>query len=230
LNELWQGLIKALELIITLDPEVMQVAGRSLVFAATSCSIATLIFLPLGSIIHFNRFHGKRLLINITQTLYSVPTVAVGLFVFVFISRAGPLGSLGLLFTPAAIVIGQVILVSPIITGLTISALSGVDKVVLETAISLGANKFQAAALVIREARFAILAALIMGFGRAISEVGLSLMVGGNIKGFTRTLTTAISLETSKGELEFALALGMILIFLALLINIVLNRVQHRKV
>jgi len=229
LNELWQGLIKALELIITLDSEVMQIAGRSLVFAATSCSIATLICLPLGSVIHFNSFRGKRLIINITQTLYSVPTVAIGLFVFVFISNAGPLGSLGLLFSPVAIVIGQVFLVSPVIIGLTISALSGVDKAVMETAISLGANRFQATALVVREARFAILAALIMGFGRAISEVGLSMMVGGNIKGFTRTITTAIALETSKGEVELAMALGIILVFLALVINIVLNRIQYRK-
>ena len=207
----------------------MQIAARSLTFAAISCSIATLIFLPLGSIIHFNQFYGKRAIINITQTLYSVPTVAVGLFVFVFISRAGPLGNLQLLFTPAAIVIGQVLLISPIITGLTISALSGVDKNVTETAVSLGANRFQAITLVIREARFAILAALIMGFGRAISEVGLSLMVGGNIRGFTRTITTAISLETSKGDLELSIALGIILIFLALVINIGLNRIQYRK-
>ena len=229
MTELWQGLIRAIELIIAFDPEVMQIAGRSLTFAAISCTIATLIFLPLGSIIHFNRFYGKRILLNIIQTLYSVPTVAVGLFVFVFISNAGPFGKLGLLFTPAAIVIGQVLLVSPVITGLTISALSGVDKAITETATSMGANRFQATALVIREARFAILAALIMGFGRAISEVGLSLMVGGNIRGFTRTITTAISLETSKGDLELSIALGIILMFLALVINIVLNRIQHRK-
>jgi tungstate transport system permease protein len=229
LNELWQGFTKALELIISLDPEVMQIAGRSLLFAATSCSITTLICLPLGSIIHFNNFPGKRLIINITQTLYSMPTVAVGLFVFVFLSRAGPLGSLGFMFTPTAIVIGQLLLVSPIITGLTISALSGVDRSVTETAISLGANRLQAAVLVITEARFAILAALIMGFGRAISEVGLSLMVGGNIRGFTRTITTAISLETSKGEIELSIALGIILFILALVINIILSRIQHRK-
>ncbi|MFC1862243.1 ABC transporter permease [Chloroflexota bacterium] len=229
MTELWQGLVKAIQLIVSLDPEVIQIAVRSLAFAATSCAIAILLCLPLGSIIHFNNFRGKRVIINITQTLYSVPTVAIGLFVFVFLSRAGPLGSLGLLFTPPAIVAGQVLLVSPILTGLTISALSGVDKAVTETAVSLGANRFQATALVIREARFAILAALIMGFGRAISEVGLSLMVGGNIRGFTRTITTAISLETSKGDIELSIALGIILIFLALVINIVLNRLQHRK-
>ncbi len=227
--ELWHGLIKALELIITLDPEVMQIAGRSLLLAGTSSAIGTMIFIPLGSIIHFNSFHGKRFLTSVIQTFYSLPTVAVGLFVFVFISRQGPLGELGLMFTPAAIIIGQVILISPVVTGLVISALSGVDKAVPETAFSLGANKFQMTLLVVKEARFAILSAIIMAFGRAISEVGLSLMVGGNIRGFTRTITTALSLETSKGELELAIALGIILIFLALVINIILNRIQHGK-
>ena len=196
--------------------------------AATSCIIATLISIPLGSIIHFNSFRGKRLLLNIIQTLYSVPTVVVGLFVFVFISRAGPMGGLGLLFTPAAIVIGQVLLILPIIMGLTVSALRSVDVTLIDTAISLGANRVQTASLVIKEARFTMLGAVIMGFGRAISEVGLSLMVGGNIRGFTRTLTTAISLETSKGEIELSLALGMILLFIALVVSIILNRLQQR--
>ncbi len=228
MTELWDGLTKAIELIVSLDPEVMQIAGRSLAFAATSCAIATLIAIPLGSAIHFNNFFGKRLLINVIQTLYSVPTVAVGLFVYVFVSRAGPLGGLGIVFTPAAIVIGQVLLVLPIMMGLTISALRGVDVTLTDTAVSLGANRFQTASLVIKEARFAMLGAVIMGFGRAISEVGLSLMVGGNITNFTRTLTTAISLETSKGELELALALGIILIVIALIVNITLNRLQQR--
>jgi len=228
LTELWQGLLKAIQLIVSLDPEVMEVTGRSLALAATSCTLATIVCLPLGSLIHFNHFTGKRWLINVIQTLYSVPTVAIGLFVFVFLSRAGPLGELGLMFTPAAIVIGQVLLVSPILLGLTISALSGVDKAIAETAVSLGANRLQTTVLTIREERYAILTAVIMGFGRAISEVGLSLMVGGNIRGFTRTITTAISLETSKGDIELSLALGIILVFLALVINIVLNRLQQR--
>ena len=213
---------------MSLDPEVLEFTGRSLAFAAASCSIATLIALPSASIIHFNNFYGKKLLINILQTLYSVPTVAVGLFVFVFISRAGPLGSLGLLFTPAAIIIGQVFLILPIIMGLTISALRGVDNTITDTAVSLGANQFQAGVLIIKEARFAMLTGITMGFGRAISEVGLSLMVGGNIRGFTRTITTAISLETSKGELELSLALGIILVFLALMANLALTRLQQR--
>jgi tungstate transport system permease protein len=228
LTELWQGFIKALQLIVTLDPEVLQITGRSLWIAVTSCSIASLLCLPLGSIIHFNKFPGKRFLINLIQTLYSIPTVAVGLFVFVFISSSGPLGFLNILFTPIAMIIGQVILVTPIILGLIISALSGVDRAVSETAISLGATRTQTTALIYKEARFAIITAVVMGFGRAISEVGLSLMVGGNIQGFTRTITTAISLETSKGDIELSIALGIILIALALIINLVLTRLQQR--
>jgi tungstate transport system permease protein len=228
LTELWQGLIKAIQLLISLDPEVMEIAGRSLTISTTSCTIATLICLPLGSLIHFHRFPGKRLLINIVQTLFSIPTVAVGLFVFVLFSRAGPFGELHLLFTPTVMVIGQVILVTPVLLGLTISALSGVDKAIPDTALSLGASGFQAAIIALREARYAVSAALIMGFGRAISEVGLAIMVGGNIRGFTRTLTTAISLETSKGDIELSIALGIVLILIALVINLVLNRLQQR--
>jgi len=132
------------------------------------------------------------------------------------------------MFTPAVMIIGQVLLIIPVMLGFIISALSGVDKAVVDTTISLGANRFQMAITILREARFAVLAALIMGFSRAISEVGLSLMVGGNIRGYTRTITTAISLETSKGELELSIALGIILIFVALVINIILNRIQQR--
>ena len=228
MEELWQALVKAVELIVTFDAEVMQIGGRSLAIAATSCSITALICLPLGSLIHFSSFRGKRLLINVVQTFYSIPTVAVGLFVFVLFSRAGPLGGLDLMFTPAVMVIGQVFLVTPIMLGLTISALRGVDKSIPETALSLGASRFQAAVLTLKHARYAVLTAMIMGFGRAVSEVGLALMVGGNIKGFTRTLTTAISLETSKGDIELSLALGIVLIMIALVINLSLNRIQQR--
>jgi tungstate transport system permease protein len=125
-------------------------------------------------------------------------------------------------------VIGQMILITPILLGLTISALSGVDKAIVDTARSLGASGFQTTTVVLKEARYAVLAAIIMGFGRAISEVGLAIMVGGNIRGFTRVITTAISLETSKGDLELSIALGIILILIALVINIALNRIQQR--
>jgi len=228
LSELWQGLVKAIELIVTLDPEVMEIAGRSLAISVTATLLATIICLPLGSLIHFNRFVGKRTLVNLIQTFYSIPTVVVGLLVFLLFSRAGPLGGLNLLFTPTVMVIGQMVLVTPVLLGLTISALSGVDKAITETARSLGASELQTVTLVLREARFAVIAAVLLAFGRAISEVGLALMVGGNIKGFTRVFTTAISLETSKGDIELAIALGIILIFIALIINIVLNRLQQR--
>lgn len=228
METLWQGLVKAVELIISLDPEVMEISGRSLLLAITSSIIASIMCVPLASVIHFNNFRGKRILVNFIQTLYFIPTVAVGLFVFVFLSRAGPLGGLGLLFTPTSIVIGQVILISPIILGLTISALSGIDRTLIDTARSLGASGLQITILILKEARFAVMAAVIMGFGRAISEVGISLMIGGNIRGFTRVITTAISLETSKGDIELSLALGLILIFIALILNILLNRIQQR--
>ena len=225
---IWQGFLKALQLIVTLNPEVLQITGLTLAISFSSTIIATLICLPLGSLINFNSFHGKRTLINFIQTFYSVPTVAVGLLVFLIFSRAGPLGFLELLFTPTIMVIGQVILISPIILGLTVSALSGVDKIAYETAVAMGASQFQAATTVIVEARFAIYSTVILGFGRAISEVGLALMVGGNIRGYTRVMTTAISLETSKGDIVLSIALGIILISLALIINFSLNRLQQR--
>ena len=226
--EIWHGLIKAIELIVSLDPEVMEIAGRSLQISGASCILASLICLPLGSLIHFHSFPGKRILINIIQTLFSLPSVLIGLLVFVFFSRGGPFGELGILFTPIAMVIGQLLLIIPIMLGMIISALSGVAKEIVDTAISLGASSFQLALLTLREARYAIMAAVIMGFSRAISEVGCAMMVGGNIKGFTRVITTAISLETSKGDIELSLALGIILLFLALIVNIALNRLQQR--
>ena len=226
--EIWHGLLRAIELIITLDPEVMEIAGRSLRISLTSAILASLLCLPLGSLIHFQRFRGKRFLISLIQTCYSLPTVVIGLFVFVFFSRAGPLGGLGLLFTPTTMVIGQMILITPILLGLTMAALSGVDRMILDTARSLGASGWQTTLVVLREARFAVMAAVIMGFGRAISEVGIALMVGGNIRGFTRIITTTISLETSKGDLELSLALGIILILIALIVNTILNRIQQR--
>lgn len=228
MTEIWHGLTKAIGLIISLDPEVTEIAGRSLMISLTSTLLTSLICLPLGSLIHFKQFPGKRLVISLIQTFFGIPTVAIGLFVFILFSRAGPLGGLNLLFTPAVMVLGQMILITPLLLGLTIAALSGVDKVIPDTARSLGASGFQMTIIVLREARFAVMATVIMGFGRAISEVGIALIVGGNIRGFTRVITTAISLETAKGDLELSLALGIILIFIALIVNILLNRLQPR--
>jgi len=228
MSELWDAFIRAIQLIVALDSEVIEITLKSLGISATSVVLASLVCIPLGGLIHFRNFRGKRALINIIQTFYSLPTVCVGLFVFLFISRAGPLGVLGMMFTPAAVVIGQMILITPVLIGLTISALSGVDKAIKDSALSSGATEYQAIWTIINEARFAVVAAFIMGFGRAISEVGAAMMLGGNIRGYTRVLTTAISLETQKGELELALALGIILIALALVINIIVNLALQR--
>jgi len=209
---IWQGFLRAINLLVTLDPEVIEITIRTLAISISSCIISAIICIPLGSLIHFKNFPGKRILINIIQTFYSIPTVVVGLLVYLFFSSAGPLGIFELMFTPAIMVIGQVILISPIIVGLVIAALSSI-----------------AVISVLKEAKYAIYSAVILGFGRAISEVGLALMVGGNIRGFTRVITTAISLETSKGDLELSLALGMILIVIALIINLIVNRFQQRS-
>ena len=226
---MWQGLIRAVQLLVSFDAEVVETAARTLGIAGTSSLLAALISLPLGTLIHFRQFRGKRALVNIIQTLYFLPTVIVGLFVFVLFSRAGPLGELGILFTPPAMVIGQMVLITPIMLGMTISALSGVRKELLETATSLGASGSQLGLLVLREARYAVLAALLLGFGRALSELGVAMMVGGNISGYTRMMTGAIWLATQRGDLELALALGIILLFLALVISVVLNRLQQRR-
>ena len=180
----------------------------------------------MGGLIEFRQFWGKGALINLIQTLYSLPTVTVGLLVFLLISRSGPLGGLGLLFTPYGIILGQAILVCPIMIGLTITALAEVNPLIKDTARSLGADQMQIIATVIREARAAVMAAVLLGFGRALSEVGVAMMIGGNIRGYTRVLTTSIALETSMGNLELSIALGIILISTSLVINLVLTRIR----
>ncbi len=229
-NSFWEALDEAFRLIRTLDSEVIEITWRSLRIAATSSAISFfLIALPLGTLIHFNNFLGKRLVISTIQTLFALPAVAVGLITFILLSNKGALGDLGWYLTPSAIIFGQTMLITPVMLGLVISALNAVDKSIPETATTLGANKLQMYLVSIREARFGILTALVMGFGRAISEVGVSIMVGGNIRGFTRTLTTTISLETQMGETELALALGIILIILAFVINLSLLSLQYGK-
>ena len=223
------SLLSALGLIVSLDRDVLSITGRTLAIATASTAIAAAIFIPAGSLIHFHDFRCKSLLVNVIQTLFSMPTVFVGLLVFVTLSRDGPLGGLGLLFSPAAIVVGHVLLISPIMAGLTISALRGVAPEIRDTAVSLGAGRTQAILTIVREARYGVTTAALMGFGRALSEIGLAIMVGGNIRGYTRTLTTAMSLETSIGNFELAMALGIILVTLALSVNILVGRFQQRQ-
>ncbi len=228
MNEIITGFTTAIELIISLDPEVIETAIRSIAISLTATFFATLLAIPIGSIITFSEFRGKKALINLVQTLYALPTVLVGLFVFLLISRAGPFGFMRLLFTPEGMVIAQMILILPILIGLTISALKAVDSTILDTLRSLGATRFQFMNSVVREARYAIMAAVVLGFGRAISEVGAAIMIGGNIRGHTRVLTTAISLETSMGNIAMSIALGIILLGIALVINLMLAYVQNR--
>ena len=207
---------------------MLEITATTLAISGSSTFLAALIFVPLACLIHFHDFRGKRLLVTIIQTFYSLPTVFVGLLAFMAFSREGPLGIFGILFTPEVMVIGQVFLIAPIITGLTISALSGVSPEIKDTAVSLGASRFQTVRTILIEARYATLTAVLIGFGRAISEVGLAIMVGGNIEGYTRVLSTAIALKTTQGLIGEPLALGMILISLALTVSVLANRLQQR--
>jgi tungstate transport system permease protein len=229
LGVIWEALKTAIHLIVTLDPRVVQITWRSLRVSAASTVLAALVCIPLGGLVSFRTFRGKRLLINLIQTLYSWPTVCVGLLIYLMVSRKGPLGGLEWAFTPIAMVFGQALLITPVMLGLTISALSGVDKTVKDTALSLGASQAQAIWAIIKEARFAIGAALILGFGRAISEVGVAMIAGGNIRGYTEVLTTAIAYETGEGNFDMALALGIILLGVALVIAVIVNFVQQRR-
>lgn len=219
-NEILEGFLEAIRLIVTLDPEVLEIASRSLLISLLAIAISAGIAIPLGSLIHLREFPGKGMLIGIIHTLYSLPTVIAGLFVFLLLSSAGPFGFLRLLFTPAGMVLGQAVLVLPVLTGLTLTALSGVGREKRDMLLSLGATELQSMLAILGEARYAILSAVILGFGRAISEVGAAMIIGGNIRGQTRVLTTAIALETSRGNFALSIALGLILLLLAVCVNL----------
>jgi tungstate transport system permease protein len=229
MDKLAEAFVIALRLIFTGDPVVMEITLRTLTVSASSTVIACLIFIPLGCVLHFARFPGRGFLIGTIQAFYSMPTVFAGLLIFLLLSRTGPLGELRLLFTTRAIVIAQVFLVAPVILGLIISALKGVDGQAADTVRALGASPMQTAGVLLFEARFAVLSAFLMGFGRVISEVGAAMMVGGNIAGRTRTLTTAISLGIGRGEVAESIALGIILMTLALLVSFMVHLSGLRK-
>ncbi len=223
MDEILGGLSQAVHLIVTLDPEVFEIVVLSLYISLTATILAALVSIPIAGLIHFREFRGKRTLIVIIQTLYSVPTVVVGLVIYLLISRSGPLGFFGLLFNPSGMILGQMILIIPIIIGLVITALGGVGRDIRDMLVSLGATEFQSIWEIIKEARFAILSAVVLAFGRAISEVGVAMMIGGNIRGATRVLTTSIALETGMGNFGLSIALGIILLGIALIVVVVLN-------
>jgi tungstate transport system permease protein len=225
---LFQSLGEAVRMLWTLDPELYFIVYVSLYVSFWSTVAASILGVPLGFAIAVNEFQGKRALITVLNTLLALPTVVIGLFVYAFLSRRAFLGQLGLLYTPEAIIIGQVILILPWVAAFTLSAVSRIDERYPRTAMTLGAGPFRTSLAVAREARFGILAAIIAAFGRVIAEIGIAMMLGGNIKGFTRTMTTAMALEHNKGEFVLAVALGVVLLGVSLVMNIFLQLVQGR--
>lgn len=225
---LLDSLQSAFLLLISLDPELLLIVGTSLKVSGLSTLFASLFGIPIGFIIAHSRFFGKRFVLTCLNTLLALPTVVIGLVVYSFISRRGILGPLELLYTQKAIVIGQVILIVPLITSLTIAAISRIDDRYRKTALTLGATRFQMALIIISEARFGIFAAVIAAFGRVIAEIGISMMLGGNARGFTRTMTTAMALEYDKGEFVLAVALGLTLMAIAFGVNMLFHFFQGR--
>lgn len=224
-----ESLKTALALIVSLDREVFSAVWTSLSVASWSIVFATLAGVPVGVAVGLGDFRLKRAVITLLNTLMGMPTVVIGVLVYSFLSRRGPLGGWGLLFTPKAMIIGQTILAIPIVASYTVTAVKGADWRILPTAYTLGAGRVQSMAQLLREARFGVMAAVVAGFGRVISEVGVAMMVGGNIRVYTRTMTTAIALETSKGEFAMGLALGIILMAVALGVNLLLQTLQLGK-
>ncbi len=230
MNFFSQSLIQAFDLIFQFDPSVWGVVWVSVKVSMLAVILSSLIAIPLGSFVALNNFSGKQFLQYILNTLIAIPTVVVGLILYGLLSRQGILGNFGLLYTFWAIVIGECLLVFPVILNLTITAIHSADSRLLPTLLSLGASRWQLIFIVLKETRLAVSSALVFGFGRAIGEVGIAMMLGGNIEGHTRTMTTAIALETSKGEFEFALALGLILLIIAFIVNVGLQRLNRGAV
>lgn len=220
------SLAVALQLIFSFDKDIYQIVATSVAISLIATLIAASLAIPIGIYIALNQFTGKQLIQHLLNTLMAMPTVVIGLLLYGLLSRLGPLGHLELLYTPTAIIMAEAILIFPIMTNLAITAVTSADPRLVPTLISLGAKPITLAIHVAKQSRFAILAALIIGFGRAIGEVGAAMMLGGNIEGFTRTMTTAIALETSKGEFETGLALGLLLLLTAFIINFVLSWLQ----
>jgi tungstate transport system permease protein len=227
-NYLSDSLLAAVALIFRLDREVQLAVCTSLYTAAVAIVLAAAIGVPIGLWIGLKRFFGRRVVITLLNTLMALPTVVIGLVLFGFFSRQGPLGEFGLLFTPVAMIAGQTVLATPIVANYVLACVNGADHRVMDTARTLGATHFQASIQLTKEIRFGVMAALIAGFGRVIGEVGVAMMLGGNIRGSTRTMTTAIALETSKGEFVFGLSLGIVLLSVALIVNLFLNILQQR--
>jgi len=224
-----QGIIKAFELIISFDPEVMGITWLSLKISGTATFISLFIGVSIGAGVALTNFPGKRIVISLINTGMGLPPVVVGLFVTILIWRSGPLGFLEILYTPYAMIIAQAIIATPIVMGISLASIQSLPANLRLQILSLGASRLQMVWVLIKESKLPLLAAVMAGFGGVISEVGASIMVGGNIKGYSRVLTTATVMETSKGNFDIAIALGIILLILAFIVNLILTQVQQRQ-
>lgn len=229
MNFFTEALLSAMQLILQFDPEIFQIVATSLRISLQATVYASLIALPLGILIAINEFTGKRMLQHLLNTLMAMPTVMIGLIFYGLLSRRGPLGELGLLYTDNAVILGEACLILPLLLSMTLVAVQSTDPRMLTTLKILGATTRQQILPILTELRFVLLAAVITAFGRAIGEVGAAMMLGGNIQGATRTMTTAIALETSKGNFELGLALGIILLGIAFTINFLLQYLKSKN-
>lgn len=214
---------------INLDPEVLGITLLSLKVSGTATFISLFFGISVGTVVALNQFPGRRFVVSLINTGMSLPPVVVGLLVTIMLWRNGPMGFLELLYTPTAMILAQAVIATPIITGITLAAMQQLPKNLRLQILSLGATRLQTVLLLVREARLSLLAAIMAGFGGVISEVGASIMVGGNIKGYSRVLTTATVMETGRGNFDVAIALSIILLLFAFLVNAVLTMVQQRE-
>jgi tungstate transport system permease protein len=224
-----EGIKKAFWLLVTFDPEVMGITLLSLKVSGIATLISLIIGITVGAVVALTRFPGRRFVVSLINTGMGLPPVVVGLFVSIFLWRSGPLGFLGLLYTPAAMILAQAVIATPIVMGITLAAMQQLPKKLRLQILALGATRLQLLWILIREARLLLLAAVMAGFGGVISEVGASIMVGGNIKGYSRVLTTATVMEASRGNFDTAIALSIVLLLLAYGVNLVLTHVQQRE-
>ncbi|MFK7879616.1 ABC transporter permease [Roseobacter sp.] len=223
MNDIYEGLVSAFRLVVSLDPDLMSISLRSLQVSLSALVISSVIALPFGTFLAIRRFRYRRLTISLLNALMGLPPVVVGLIVYILLSRSGPFGVLGLLFTPSAMIIAQVVIITPLIASITHQAMRELWAEYHDLLISLNTTNWQRIKTLIWDGRRNLLTASLAGFGRAIGEVGAIMIVGGNIDNATRVLTTAIALETGKGDFALALALGFVLIALAVGINIAIH-------
>jgi tungstate transport system permease protein len=230
MDSIIEGFRQSLSLILSLDPELLGIIFLSLEVSGTALILATILGLPLGALTGLKRFTGRGLIISLMNTFMGLPPVVVGLFLYLLLSRRGPLGFMSLLYTPSAMIIAQTILAFPIVAALSHAAIIKVEPLIKQASFTLGATPFQVTTTVVREARYGIMSGIIAALGRVMAEVGAILIVGGNIAGYTRVMTTTIALETDKGNFELALSLGIVLLIISLIINMALYLFQRKGV